>query len=106
MKKFTVRITGELRGNIWMPNTECIKEFNVVFAPEAGRNPFQREWIDLREALLDITNDGDFRSCGIDHAFIDTTFFYHGNRSVTISNELKPCKFIEDLFYNEKENQY
>ncbi len=98
----SITISGELRGNIWMPDCECTKDFTHTFAPKGRHNPFQKEWIDLREALLDITNDGDFQSCGIDYAYIETTWteteLNGRNRRVSVGKYLNPGKFISDLF--------
>jgi hypothetical protein len=65
-KTTSITIYGTLRGNIWMPNAECTKEVQAVFTPDGG--PFTEEWAGLRHALVRLTNDGDFRSCGLDNA--------------------------------------
>ena len=73
MKTEKFRIFGEVKGFIWMPSMECTKEFDKRFV---RCNPDKRfvssdEVSNLREALLKITNDGDFQSCSIDWAVLE-----------------------------------
>lgn len=91
----TITISGQISGNIWMPCIECNKDFSVKFSP--NNRPFTREWTDLRDAFLHITNDGDFRGCAVDYAFIDVTWI-EGNKRISFTKEIKPGKFISDLF--------
>lgn len=69
MKTTGFRIYGEKRGFIWMPYAECTKDFDIQFSKEPG--PFKVCAETLRDALLHITNDGDFQSCGIDWAVLE-----------------------------------
>ena len=59
------RISGYLVGTIWMPRVECWKDVNFIFQREHTTEPFKRVCDDLRDAMLQITNDGDFQSCAV-----------------------------------------
>lgn len=61
------RISGYLVGMIWMPHVECWKDVNFIFQREHTTEPFKRVCDDLRDAMLQITNDGDFQWCAIVH---------------------------------------
>jgi hypothetical protein len=52
---YTAKIYGTLRGTIWMPATTCEKP--VEYTLESDDT--------LRDAVLRITNDGDFRACDL-----------------------------------------
>jgi hypothetical protein len=67
----TITISGELRGKIWMPAIECTKEFKQKFSRD--NRPFSYRIDNLRDALLHITNDGDFQSCALDYAVLTVT---------------------------------
>jgi len=71
MKTINIRIYGIIRGYIWMPNTECTKEFNLRLSFKS--EPFAYQIGCLRDALLHITNDGDFQSCEIEYAVLQVT---------------------------------
>jgi len=69
-----ITLYGEIAGNIWMPAVECTKEFrleliriprNSTTRTYPGIAPRSMEITCLRDALLHITNDGDFQSCSI-----------------------------------------
>jgi hypothetical protein len=68
MKTVQVQISGAVVGPIWMPSVECTKDVKRVFRlvpPE--QNIRSADEIDcLRDALLKITNDGDFQSCSLE----------------------------------------
>jgi hypothetical protein len=63
MKLTKVTLFGRVRGNIWMPRTECTKDFEQVYTPNDA--PFSNKWNGIRSALLRIINDGDFQSCEV-----------------------------------------
>lgn len=71
--EFTIR--GYLVGTIWMPAAECYKNVSYTFV----RNECERRsaWQDahetLRDALLQITNDGDFQSCAVADGVLTVT---------------------------------
>ena len=54
-----VSITTGLVGRIWRPACICAKDTTV----KIGDKPWHYDAKTLREALLHITNDGDFQSC-------------------------------------------
>jgi hypothetical protein len=65
-----------------MPSVECEKQFSIVLdrvprnqttVTSPGIAPYSMEITCLRDALLHITNDGDFQSCSIVEAFIEIT---------------------------------
>ena len=60
-------IYGYLVGTIWMPATECYRELEYTFVrhEDERKNSWQDAKKDLREAMLHITNDGDFQSCAV-----------------------------------------
>jgi hypothetical protein len=77
-KEITMRtkitLYGEIAGIIWMPAVECSKEFHLelVRIPRTsttrtypGIAPRSMQVTCLRDALLHLTNDGDFQSCSI-----------------------------------------
>ena len=68
-----ITLYGEIAGNIWMPAIECTKAFHLELTriPRTssirtypGIAPRSMEITCLRDALLHLTNDGDFQSCG------------------------------------------
>jgi len=72
MKTIKIRIYGEVQGPIWWPvGAICTKEFSLVCSYED--KPFRRQIECLRDALLDITNDGDFQHCEISFAVLEIT---------------------------------
>lgn len=89
----SITIYADIVGNIWMPMVECRKETKTVFTPE--QQPFTHEWTGLRDALLRITNDGDFRSCLIEWGCMVIRWWdgkYYIERQVDIPN----CKLTSD----------
>ena len=72
MKTIKIRIYGELQGPIWWPaGAICTKEFDLCCDYED--KPFRRQIDCLRDALLHITNDGDFQNCEICFAVLEIT---------------------------------
>lgn len=57
----TASIHCTIAGHIWMPSTLCWKDGIKL---EFGQGPWKFEG-NLRDALLQITNDGDFQSCSV-----------------------------------------
>lgn len=92
----TIRLRGEVAGTIWMPAIECTKDFSVrlVRIPRDAktRTAYSHGWpmeiSTLRDALLHITNDGDFQHCAITYAVLTVTH-RKGNRSVSRTWELR-----------------
>ena len=92
----TIRLYGEVQGTIWMPAAECTKRFDVrlVRIPRDSntRTAYAHGWpmeiTCLRDALLHITNDGDFQSCGIAFAVLEVTHT-RGTRRVSRTWEMR-----------------
>ena len=78
---FTYNAYGQIRGNIWMPYTECTKDFSINFSRDQ-KKPFARYFETLEDIKNHITNDGDFRSCIIDYGYLKVTMHYQ-NRTIT-----------------------
>jgi hypothetical protein len=64
-----------------------------------GISPRSMQIRNLRDALLFITNDGDFQSCAIETAWIEVTI-YKGNKRITRTWELRGKDENADCFYN------
>jgi hypothetical protein len=99
---YEIKIVGTLVGNIWMPYEEYTKEFSVRFSPNEHQ-PFTSHWTGLRDAFLEITNDGDFSSCKVQEAYITVTYWDMSSKrnnvmSRTINAEIVPGKSLEDMF--------
>ncbi len=68
-KTVSIKIVGFLVGDIWMPKTECWKEFKYDITREQARFA-PGEKLTLREHAIRATNDGDFQSCEMGDAFL------------------------------------
>lgn len=100
----TYRIYGEKIGKIWMPAAECRKEFDHILEkyPEdtqltANSYGWPLQIHRLRDALLYITNDGDFQNCEIEWACLEVTR-RKGRRSYTRTFELTGSDGNKDCF--------
>ena len=82
----SVQISGVIAGTIWMPACLCWKNFSQKFTPD--NKPFSREWNGLPDALQEITNDGDFSSCGVVDAYLVATYRVADNRVVMVQGEI------------------
>ncbi len=80
----TITLYGEVAGTIWMPAVECTKEFrlelnriprNSKTRTYPGIAPRSMEITCLRDALLHVTNDGDFQSCAITWAVLEVSHY-------------------------------
>jgi hypothetical protein len=89
-KKIT--LYGEVAGNIWMPVVECTKAFHLELAriprnsttrTYPGIAPRLMEITCLRDALLHLTNDGDFQSCAITWARLEVSHYLGDEPAVT-----------------------
>ena len=76
----TIKLYGEVAGTIWMPAVECTKEYHLELTriPRhsttriyPGIAPRSMEITCLRDALLHVTNDGDFQACAITWAMLE-----------------------------------
>ena len=90
-----ITLYGEIAGTIWMPAVECSKEFHLelVRVPRMsstrtypGIAPHSMEITCLRDALLHLTNDGDFQSCSINWARLEVSHYFgeDGGESRTV----------------------
>ncbi len=92
-----ITLYGEIAGTIWMPAVECSKEFHLqlVRIPRTsttrtypGIAPHTMEITCLRDALLHLTNDGDFQSCAINWARLEVSHTFgdeaRGTRTVNV----------------------
>jgi hypothetical protein len=84
-----ITLYGEVMGKIWMPAVECSKEFrlelnriprNSKTRAYPGIAPRSMEITCLREALLHLTNDGDFQFCVIAWARLEVSHYF-GNET-------------------------
>jgi hypothetical protein len=95
--KTEITLTGELAGTIWMPAVECSKEFHLELKRISRKSstrtypgiaPRSMEITCLRDALLHLTNDGDFRSCAITWARLEISHYFgdetHDTRTVKV----------------------
>jgi hypothetical protein len=92
-----ITLYGEVAGIIWMPAVECTKVFHLELI-RISRNsktrtypgvaPRSMEITCLRDALLHITNDGDFQSCAITWARLEVSRYFgdepHGSATTRI----------------------
>jgi len=81
----TITLYGEVAGRIWMPAVECTKDFhlelnhiprNSTTRTYPGIAPRSMEITCLRDALLHVTNDGDFQSCAITWAVLEVSHYF------------------------------
>ena len=91
----SITISGTLRGDIWWPRAECTKDVSAEFTPK--QQPFSHEWTGIRDALLHLTNDGDFESCTLE-SVIMSVVWRSGKDIVTRHVGLPVGKETEDLY--------
>lgn len=91
----SITISGTLRGTIWMPCAECTKDVSAKFTPK--QQPFSHEWTGIRDALLRLTNDGDFQSCTLESVTMSVVW-RSGKDIVTRHAGLPVGKETEDLY--------
>lgn len=88
-------LSGVKVGTIWMPAATCHKEFRETYTHD--ERPFSRPWHGLRDALCDIVNDGDFRSCDIADCILEVHRPIPNGHTITY-HEIKRCKAISDVY--------
>src|SRR5689334_22120431 len=80
-----IALYGEVAGKIWMPAVECTKEFRLELTrvprnrdtrTYPGIAPRSMEISCLRDALLHLTNDGDFQACAITWATLEVSHHF------------------------------
>ena len=88
---------GEVAGNIWMPAVECTKEFHLelIRIPRHSKTrtcpgiaPRSMEITCLRDALLHLTNDGDFQSCAITWATLEVSHYFGDETNKTRTSKI------------------
>lgn len=92
-----ITLSGEIVGTIWMPAVECTKEFHLELTriprksstrTYPGIAPRSMEITCLRDALLRLTNDGDFQFCAINWAMLEVSHYLgdetRGTRTVRV----------------------
>jgi hypothetical protein len=92
-----ITLSGEIAGVIWMPAVECSKEFHLELKriprmsstrTYPGIAPRSMEITCLRDALLHLTNDGDFQSCAINWGKLEVSHTFGeetpGTRTVKV----------------------
>jgi len=79
-----ITLYGEITGTIWMPAVECSKEFHLELTRIPRNSSIDTypgianrsmEITCLRDALLHLTNDGDFQSCSITWARLEVSHY-------------------------------
>lgn len=103
MKAEKIIMYGELQGKMWMGGT-ATKHFQYIFTEKQQAFSFF-EWGGLEDALNRITNDGDFRCCGVRECWIKT-IYQEGNKKIVIEKELPDCKLTHDYIVPEDERVY
>lgn len=97
-QRFGITISGTKAGGIWWPSGAlCSKDFDYRV----------REDESLRDAILSITNDGDFQSCNIVDATVIATL-YKNNRRITRYFDIRSPLFpsIADCILSETSEEY
>lgn len=107
LRQYVLR--GDLVGHIWMPNAFATKPVEYRFRrPENPDSPFRErdEHDTLRDALLAVTNDGDFRSCTLANATIEVQDHRKGSRKsrwMPLTGRLD--KYNADLYASDEDAQ-
>src|SRR5512139_2970703 len=99
----SITLSGQIKGRIWMPAVECLKDFTVRFTPD--NQPFSRPWSELEDAINHITNDGHFQSCYINDLWIEVKYLEnvnHRTQLTAICNEINPnAKILQDYIHKD-----
>lgn len=82
-----------LLGPIWQ-GIDCTKEKHVTFTPE--KQPFTTEWKGLKNALSQITHDGDFQYCQISWGCM-VVKWYDGKYFLEQQVEIPDCKLTHEF---------
>lgn len=94
-KNYSVKLWGKIQGRIWWPQEICEKDFSVTFAP--NHKPFVREWAGIRDALLHITNDGDFQNAELLELFGEVTYYRNWGKIVKYMKFNQNAEEYKDL---------
>jgi hypothetical protein len=101
----SIRLYGEVEGTIWMPSAVCTKSFDVrlvrIARDARTRVAHAHGWpweiSELRDALLSLTNDGDFQSCSITWAVLEVSY-RKGSKTITRTWEVRGTGTNADCF--------
>ena len=104
----SILLSGTLIGRGWWPQQLLTKEFQVKFS--AQPRPFTRDWEGLREALLHLTNDGDFQSSMIlDEIHMSVTWLVVRNgeikQRINSIAWLESGKLVEEFITHDPESE-
>lgn len=101
MQTVSIRIIGRVRGRIWMSAVDCYKDIDARYVrkPRDARIVCHNGITDLRDALLQLTSDGDFRRCELERgAVLQVTKLRHNGYAITRSWELRGTGGNADCF--------
>ena len=101
----TISISTTVRGPIWWPCGQVATMDRQERFALGHTSPFHKEWHSLREALITLTEQGDFQHCLIDHS-IHMTFHGtddRGNDMTTSRYIDTPPKSVADLWADEED---
>ena len=98
---FKYYVYGNKIGNIWMPNETCSKNFSLIFTRDI-KEPFKIHFESLRDILLHIINDGDFRSVEINECYLDISYII-GNKEIKKTYDLRNSSLKDEFFTKEVE---
>jgi hypothetical protein len=107
MEATAIRIRGSLIGTIWMPAAKMFKNVDETFSLCRQRREDHsahgfKDVDDLRDALLKITNDGDFQECAISRGALLTVIFKDRGREIRKSRYLAGQGENADLFTDDE----
>lgn len=92
-----ITLYGEVAGITWMPAVECTKAFHLelIRIPRdssrtyPGIAPRSMQITCLRDALLYLTNDGDFQSCAITYGMVEVSHYLGGESRGTRTTKIR-----------------
>jgi hypothetical protein len=93
-----ITLYGEVAGAIWMPAIECTKAFRLELTRIPRRSttrtypgiaPRSMEITRLRDALLHLTNDGDFQLCAITWAQLEVSHCFRTEADGTFTTVIR-----------------
>lgn len=99
MNKFSVTISGTIGGKIWMPAVTCWKDFSYRM------NQKVRADETFRDAICNITNDGDFQSCEIVDATVKIEM-QKAHGTYTRYFDIRLFKSVSDCVMDENSKDY
>jgi hypothetical protein len=92
-----ITISGQMQGEAWGGFT-AETEFSMDFLPN-GHSPWAKDWLGIREALLEVTSWGDVIGGMGEITFSQITFHYAGGGvRVALTRELVATRNTKDFF--------